>query len=119
MFVLSIVPLVSSDGDPLSWLVNYGVAGIIIILLVTGQLRTKAEVAGKDKVIADQAETIKIKDQALTAIMTQVGGVLPQIAQLSQVVEALPANKQSIESQILTRLEALGQHLEEIERRAR
>lgn len=80
----------SAGSDPVSWLINYGVAGVIIILLVTGQLRTKAEVANLEKQVAAKDEQIAAKDAALTALVTQLTTFMPQLAKVGDVVEALP-----------------------------
>lgn len=82
----------ASASDPISWLINYGVAGVIIILLVTGQLRTKAEVEGLKAELTKKDESITAKDAALTALVTQLTTFLPQLAKVGDVVEALPRN---------------------------
>lgn len=104
--VTTVVPL-DATADPVSWLVNYGVAGIVILLLVTGQLRTKSEVAGLQKALGDADERARQKDVALSALMAQMTGhTVPQLTDLSRVLNALP-----------DRLDALSAKIEENESR--
>lgn len=80
--------------DPFTWLVNLGVAGIVIVLLVTGQLRTKAEV---EHLLAE----IEAKDKVIDAVQTQLlGSTLPALAQSTRVMEAIPANERSLMDQL-------------------
>lgn len=104
---LMISPMVAEAGtDPVSWLVNYGVAGVIIILLVTGQLRTKAEVEGLKSELTKKDESITAKDAALTALVTQLTTFLPQLAKVGDVVEALPKSGDTQLAAVLARISA-------------
>lgn len=101
-----------SGSDPVSWLINYGVAGVIIILLVTGQLRTKAEVEGLKAELIKKDESITAKDAALTALVTQLTTFLPQLAKVGDVVEALPKNG---DAQLATVLREISARLDDIQ----
>lgn len=89
---LVIVAAGESSTDPIPWLVNYGVAGVVILLLVTGQLRTKSEVGALEKRVTQQDDIIKAKDIALEALTNQLVSIVPQLAKVGDVVEALPQN---------------------------
>jgi hypothetical protein len=94
----TLAALVTSTSDPISWLVNYGVAGIIIVLLVTGQLRTKAEVMALQKVADERAEALNAKDKALADLTQQITGhTLPQLARMTEVVEGISRKIEDIE----------------------
>lgn len=104
-----------SAADPVGFLVNYGVAGIVIILLVTGQLRTKAEVSGLQKALEEAVEREKQKDLALANLVQQITQhVLPGLNNLAGVVEALPASTAS-ESDSKRQIAELRRRLAEIE----
>lgn len=86
---VSILPMETST-DPVSWLVNYGVAGIVLILVITGQLRTKAEVLGLQKALYDQGEVLKQKDAAMTALVQQITNqTVPAVGDLARLIDAL------------------------------
>lgn len=88
------VVLETTVSDPLAWLVNLGVAGIVIVLLVTGQLRTKWEVNALDKRIADQDKVIKEFQDAL------IGQTLPALARSAQVLEAIPSSERGLQDEL-------------------
>jgi hypothetical protein len=80
--------------DPLAWLVNLGVAGIVIVLLVTGKLRTGKEV---DHLL----EEIAAKDQVIAAFQLQLTGTtLPALARSAQVLEAIPASDRALHQRL-------------------
>lgn len=108
----SLVLLVATaSSDPLTWLVNFGVAGIVIVLFVTGQIRTKAEVENLKSDIA-------AKDELIKAFQAQLmGHTLPALERSAQVLEAIPSSERSLYSQ-LTRAQqevaALSDRLSEL-----
>lgn len=115
--VLLLLPL-AAEVDPISWLVNYGVAGIVLALLVTGQLRTKSEVLGVQKIADDRAREVAAKDAAIAALMTQITGhTVPQLGHLTQVLEALPAQNTS-DTAVLEALAELKSKIEQIEQKS-
>ena len=110
--MLLLTVLAADTSDPLVWLVNLGVAGIVIVLLVTGQLRTKSEV---DHLLAE----IAAKDRVIDAVQTQLlGQTLPALAQSTRVIEAVPASEAALVEELrrtqveavnlITRMERLG-----------
>lgn len=88
------VALETTVSDPLTWLVNLGVAGIVIVLLVTGQLRTKWEVNALMKQIADQEQVIRDFQDAL------IGKTLPALARSAQVLEAIPSSERGLQDDL-------------------
>lgn len=105
----------SGSGDPIGFLINYGVAGVVILLLVTGQLRTKAEVATMERVAEERREQIVALERALGAVMGQLADTLPGITHLAEVIEALP---QSNEDRLKNQLAALTARLDAIQSRS-
>jgi hypothetical protein len=102
------------DSEPFTFLFNYGVAGIVIVLLVTGHLRTKAEVAGLQKALDDATERERQKDIALANLMLQITQhTVPQLRDLARVVEALPPQQSEVDSTTL--IDELRRRLDEIE----
>lgn len=84
----------SPTSDPLSWLINLGVAGIVIVLLVTGQLRTKSEV---EHLLAE----IEAKNKVIDAVQVQLlSSTLPALANSTRVIEAVPAQEQVLIDQL-------------------
>lgn len=79
-----LVAEVSNSADPYSLLVNYGALGIIIVLIATGQFRTKAEVQRLEDQNKEYREIIKAFQIQLT---TQT---LPAMSKSAQVLEAIP-----------------------------
>jgi uncharacterized protein YlaN (UPF0358 family) len=77
--------------DPIAWLVNYGVAGVVIALLVLGRLRTKSEVDGL-KEANEQLRTDLLAERAANAaLVTQMTNhTLPQMAHLAEVLDRVP-----------------------------
>lgn len=70
--------------DPLSTLLQYGLAGVILILVITGQLHTKATVKAKDDVIERQWRLLEL------AVQTTPGAA-QALHQTAGVLEAIPA----------------------------
>jgi hypothetical protein len=108
---LVIMPLAvtSATSDPLTWLVNLGVAGIVIVLLVTGQLRTKAEVSNLQAQIQSQAKLIE-------GFQTQLNNsTLPALTKFVQFAETIPENNHEIRSDIAD----LAKLMHELARQAR
>lgn len=124
-----LLPLLAllADGsfDPVTFLVNYGVAGIFLALLATGQFRTKAEVISLQKVVEERAKALAemrgelaAKEQALQALMLQITQqTLPSLTQTAKLVERIPVHK-PMESELvlMRRLEALADRLEAAEK---
>src|SRR4051812_33851526 len=82
----------SSTPDPVEWLVNYGVAGVVIALMVLGRLRTKAEVDGLKEQNEQLRADLLAERGANAALVAQVTGhTLPQMAQLSEVLDRVPS----------------------------
>ena len=80
--------------DPLSWLINLGVAGIVIVLLITGKLRTGKEV---DHLL----DEIEKKDEVIAAFQAQLTGhTLPAMARSAQVLEHLPTAERSVYAEL-------------------
>lgn len=117
MFAEDIVKLLAAAEtgpatDPYSFLVNYGALGIIIILIATGQFRTKAEVQRLESQNNEYREIIKSFQIQLT---TQT---LPALSKSAQVLEAIPDKEtamfeelrstQAQTKEILSRLENLS-----------
>jgi hypothetical protein len=93
--------------DPLAWLVNLGVAGIVIVLLVTGKLRTGKEVE-------HLLDEIAAKDQVIAAFQQQLTGTtLPALARQAQVLEAIPTSDRALHKELL---EAQAQVAELVQR---
>lgn len=103
--------------DPLGWLVNLGVAGVVIVLLVTGQLRTKSEVTHLEAEIAS-------KDKVIEAFQLQLTGhTLPALARSARIFEAIPASETALlvelrkarteASDLASRLEVLAERSDE------
>lgn len=85
----------SATTDPLTWLINLGVAGIVIVLLVTGQLRTKSEVL-------HLLDEIAAKDKVIEAVQTQLlSQTLPALANSTRVIEAVPTTENALVRQLL------------------
>ena len=103
----------TASTDPLAWLVNLGVAGVVIVLLVTGQLRTKAEVE-------NLKEEIAAKDKVIEAFQLQLTGhTLPALAQSARVLEAIPGGEAALLGELrLAQQKAteISQRLEKIAR---
>jgi len=79
-----LVQAANATDDPLAWLINLGVAGIVIILFVTGKLRSEKEVLYL-------LEQIEAKDQVISAFQAQLTGhALPALAQSAQALEQIP-----------------------------
>lgn len=89
---LVLPPLAASSAaeDPFTWLINLGVAGIVIVLLITGKLRTGKEV---EYLLTE----IAAKDELIKAFQTQLmGQTLPALTRSTQVLEAIPTSERSM-----------------------
>lgn len=94
MLLLLVAWETTATDDPVAWLVNLGVAGIVIVLLVTGRLRTGKEVE-------HLLEEIAAKDQIISAFQAQLTGhTLPALARSAQVLEAIPTSEHALMSQL-------------------
>lgn len=110
--------LETASTDPVSWLVNYGVAGVVIALLVLGRLRTKAEVDGlKEQLAKSQAETLaeRTANAALVAQITT--HTLPQMGHLAEVLDRLPAPAAQTEAQLSAQVRDLTAMIARLDKR--
>jgi hypothetical protein len=87
----------SSPTDPFNWVTGLGFPGVIIALLITGQLRTKPEVERliaendrKDKLIEAKDTTIATMQSVLTK------QTLPALLRSAEVLEAIPNAESSL-----------------------
>lgn len=84
--------LASQTPDPATWLLNYGVAGVVITLLVLGRLRTKSEVDGLKEQIVQLHTDLNAERAANAALMNQMTNhTLPQMAALADVLDRVPS----------------------------
>lgn len=111
-----------NSSDPVSLLIGYGPLGIFLVLLATGQFRTKYEVhraeAQVDRLTDDikhlraenaaQAELIRAFQMQLT------GHTLPALAQSARVFEAVPTAETEALTQMRTVLADLTQQIESL-----
>ena len=89
-FLLAPIAATSAAEDPFTWLINLGVAGIVIVLLITGKLRTGKEVEYL-------LEEMAAKDELIKAFQTQLmGQTLPALTRSTQVLEAIPTSEKSM-----------------------
>lgn len=85
-----VIVMATPGTDPFTWLINLGVAGIVLVLLITGQLRTKAEV---DHLMSE----IAAKDRVIEAVQKELlGTTLPALTQSTRVLEAIPASERAL-----------------------
>ena len=85
---LTTTALEATSADPVAWLVNYGVAGVVIALLVTGFLRTKAEVQGLQKQVAEIRDDLIAERAANAALVAQITQhTLPQMTHVADVLD--------------------------------
>lgn len=89
--VLLLAQETSAPADPVAWMVNYGVAGIVIALVVLGRLRTKSEVDGLKELIEQQGADLRAERAANTALVQQLTNhTLPQMTQMAEVLDRVP-----------------------------
>lgn len=96
----------TESADPATWLIyNGGALGVIMLLVVTGQLRTKAEVNQLNARIVSLEAQLGQKDELIKAFQTQLTGqTLPALARSAQVIEHLPHNEAAVRDELrLTR----------------
>lgn len=87
--------------DPMAWLINLGVAGVVIILLVTGRLRTKSEVDNLTKENERKDVLIDSKDAQIAALQDAIiNKTIPAIAESARVLEVLPQSQRAVFSQL-------------------
>jgi hypothetical protein len=106
VLVISMVAPLAADGasDPVSWLLALGPGGIFAALIITGQLRTKAEVDNLKEEIAKRDRTI---DQLATGV---TGAAMPALAHATRLVEQ---TKPKGDEALIERMERLMTALEE------
>jgi hypothetical protein len=113
---LFLLPLaVDGASDPISWLLNFGAVGVVLILVLTGQLRTKSEVTDRDKQILEKDEKIAKQDAALVALVQQLTSFMPELIKVGEIVEALP---KASEPQLVGLLQDISVRLNEIQGKA-
>lgn len=102
--------------DPTSWLVNYGIAGVVIALVIMGRFRTKQEVDGlKEQLVAAQKAVLDER-AANSALVTQITQhTLPTLERLGSLVNEMPKTS---ESDLLSRLDVLTRKIEDVQRKA-
>lgn len=111
--LLNVLAGTTPVSDPLAWLVNLGVAGIVIVLLVTGKLRTGKEV---EHLLAELAA----KDQLIAAFQQQLTGTtLPALARSTAVLEAIPSSERVMHQQLRQAQQEVADLARSIERLAR
>ena len=88
--------------DPTTWLIyNGGSLGVIVLLVVTGQLRTKAEVNQLNARITQMEHQLEQKDSLLQAFQMQLTGqTIPAFARATQVIERLPTNEAAVRDEL-------------------
>lgn len=99
---------VVSSADPTAILVNYGFGGVMILLVITGQLRTKSEVQNLQRQIDDYRAIIQ-------GFQAQANQAVPALARSAQVLEAIPNKEAGFLDEIRqteTRMVALVARLE-------
>jgi len=97
--------------DPIAFLVNYGVAGVVIGLLVTGQLRTKFEVRGLER-------QIEAKDQVISEFQAQLStNTLPALARSAQILETFPASEREAYREMRQASAGIAQLIQELKDR--
>lgn len=123
--MLSLILAMSvTSTDPVAWLVNAGVAGVVVALIALGILRTKWEVGSIEKAHGEQVATMQkvldergaqilAKDIALQALYTQLTQhTLPQMADTARLVQDLPP---SHEDEILRTLAEMSRRLDDLQ----
>lgn len=102
--------------DPLSLLITYGPLGIFIVLLATGQFRTKYEVQRLENQVETLMSENREKDALIQAFQMQLTGhTLPALAQSARVFEAIPNSESDLVAQLKQAREevaALTRHLD-------
>lgn len=108
-----------SASDPYSFLINYGALGIILVLIATGQFRTKAEVQRLEEQVRRVEEQNKEYRDIIRALQMQLTNhTIPAMSKSAQVLEAIPDKElamfeelkttQAETKKILDRLEKLS-----------
>lgn len=114
-----------SPADPISLLVTYGPLGIFLVLLATGQFRTKYEVQRLEKQIGEQAaeinrlhEEARQKDELNRAFQMQLTGhALPALAQSARVFEAIPNTESDALDEVRRLQEELAKQIASLKQR--
>lgn len=83
-----VVAAADTATDPLSLLTGLGPAGIIIVLLVVGKLRTEGEVKRLEVELDRKDQVIEAKDAQLAALQDGiVGQAIPALTRYTDTVE--------------------------------
>lgn len=101
------------NASPLAILLNYGVLGIIVVLLISGWVRTKPEVDGLKEQIEDLKGQLAERDRVAEAMRVQLTQqTLPAMARSAQVLETIPQTAGD-EKQLVKELQALISQLKD------
>lgn len=104
--------------DPLTLLIGYGPLGIFLILLATGQFRTKYEVQGLEKQVEQLVAELHAKDELIRAFQIQLTGhALPALAQTARVFEAFPNTETDALGEIKRLQEQLAEQINSLKKR--
>lgn len=96
--VPNLVPMAADTTDPMTWLINLGTAGVWLVCMMTGLLRTKGEV---DRLI----EEGKAKDRAIeTLVSLMTTRTLPTlataVAEMPTAASAAAQRESALEKQL-------------------
>lgn len=98
-----------SLNDPFTYLTGLGFPGIIIALLLTGQLVPKGVIDRMSKDLDRKDEIIKAKDEQIAALQAGlVDKAIPALTRSTQVLERLPSSVKHSENAVLERLDQVS-----------
>lgn len=76
--------------DPVSWLINLGTAGVMLILFITGKVRSGKESESLEGRLAVKDRIIEQKDAQIAALQAGIlEQAVPAIIRATQVIERL------------------------------
>lgn len=76
--------------DPVGWLINLGVAGIWLIMFITGKVRPGKEVDGLEARLALKDKIIEAKDVQIASLQAGIlEQAVPAIVRSTQIMERL------------------------------
>lgn len=104
--------------DPIALLISYGPLGIFLVLLATGQFRTKYEVQRLEKQVEALISENHGKDELIRAFQMQLTGhALPALAQTARVFEAIPSTESDALGEIRRLQDELAQQIASLKQR--